>query len=118
MYTGEPDIPAAMPLVASMTGPDSRTSTKSWPGRITSGSTARISTSKETGVVPCTTVQAVPVMPGCMSAVGRTSGMSAGVHVPTAVAGPAASVVAITSNEVTATSEKGRRSEPIDRRPI
>src|SRR5947207_3031676 len=53
-----------------------------------------------------------------MSAVGSTSGICAGVHVPTAVAGTAASVVASTSSEAIAPMVNGRRSDPGTRRNI
>jgi hypothetical protein len=48
-YTGEPDIPAAIPPVSSMMRPDVLTRMKSIPGAIPSGRTPRISTLKLEG---------------------------------------------------------------------
>src|SRR4051812_24099741 len=49
-------------------------------------------------------------MPGCMSAVASTSGICAGVHVPTAPAGVEASVVARTTTDAIAPTQNGRLS--------
>src|SRR6187549_926019 len=73
-YTGEPDMPATMPPVSSITGPDTWIRMKSIPGAMPSVRTPSTSTSNETGVVPSTTVQAVPVVPGVKLETSTTGG--------------------------------------------
>jgi len=75
-YTGLPLIPAAMPPVRAISGPDARMRIKS-PAGPAPGTMSRIWTSNDSTFVPAITVRATPRMPGRTSATGIHAGAAA-----------------------------------------